>query len=264
VYSSVGCAAPPVDLFAVARHSRINRAGFRLMIQPGVLVPVEGGFELFLRDLESRDLDIEAEELKSALPPRQRFGLAHEIAHTFFYKGSKGKPAPTWVPKDSRELEKICDGAAGRILVPSNLLQREIKQELQGNQERIDSDFVRAMAARFRTSPDVMIERLRIVESENAFARCILLVRKNKGEAQVKACYMGATLLSTLRVPKIHDPLLNWFPEFPRDIVERDGNGRWDVTRRGRQLEIEKIPLGRSGDFLLQVDDPNHRAPTSR
>ncbi len=75
---------------------------------------------------------------------------------------------------------------------------------------------------------------------------------------------MGLTLLSILPTPKNYDSIVNWLPELPRDIVERDGNGTWDMTRRGRQLEIEKIPLGRFGDFLLQVDDPKHRAPTSK
>ena len=75
---------------------------------------------------------------------------------------------------------------------------------------------------------------------------------------------MGVTLLSILPTPKKYDLVVNWLPELPRDIVEHDDKGRWDVTRRGRPLEIEKIPLGPSGDFLLQIDDPNHRAPTSR
>jgi hypothetical protein len=232
------------------------------MVHRGVLIPVAAGFELFVRDLESRDLDIAVKEPEGVLSPRHRFSFAHEIAHTFFYKDSNGIPAPTWVPKDSRELERICDGSAARILVPSNLLKREIRQELQGDCERIDSDFVRAMVARFRVSHDVMINRLRVVETGNVFGRCILLARIDEGDAEVKACYMGGTLRSTFPMPEIHDSVLKWFPELPRAIVERDGNGKWDVTRGGRDLEIEKIRLGRSGDFLLQIDDPKLRART--
>jgi hypothetical protein len=256
--------ALPVDLFAVARRRHVIRAGFRLMVQRGVLVPVSGGFELFLRDLEPRDLEIEAAEPQGALSPRQRFTFAHELAHTHFYKTSDGVPTVRKLGLIPPELEEICDGAAGRILVPTNLLRREINQELLGNCERIDVDFIRAMAARFGASHEVMINRLRGVESGNVFARCILLVRREHGGAQIRACYMGLTLLSILPTPKNYDSVVTWLPELPREIVERDGKGRWDVTRRGRQLEIEKIPLGRSGDFLLQVDDANHRAPTSR
>lgn len=262
VHSGARCDAMPVDLFAVARRRQVVRAGFRLMVQRGVLVPVSGGFELFLRDLEPRDLDIEAEEPQGALSPRQRFTFAHELAHTHFYKASDRVPTARKVEIIPPEIEKICDGAAGRILVPTNLLKREINQELSGNCERIDADFVRAMAARFRASHDVMINRLNALDSGNVSARCILLVRREHGESQIRACYMGVTLLSILPTPKKYDSVVNWLPELPRDIVERDGNGRWDLTRRGRPLEIEKISLGRPGDFLLQVDDPKHRAPT--
>jgi IrrE N-terminal-like domain len=256
--------ALPVDLFDVARRRRVIRAGFRLMVQRGVLVPVPGGFELFLRDLQPRDLEIEGEEPQGALSPRQRFSFAHELAHTHFYVASDGVPTVRKIRINPQELEVICDGVAARILVPADLLNREIRQELAGNYERIDADFVREMAEKFRASHDVVINRLRVVGSENAFARCILLVRRSNGVAQMRACYMGQTLLSSLPAQKIYDPVANWFQEFPRAITEGDGGGRWHVNRRGRHLEIEKIPLGRSGDFLLQIDDPSHRAPTSR
>jgi len=264
LYSSVGCTAPPVDLFAIARHRRIHRAGFRLMVPRGVLVPVSGGFELFLRNPDSRDLNLETKEPQNLLSHRQRFNFAHEIAHTFFFRDSKAIPTPITVTGDPRKLEDICDVAAGHILVPSDLLRREIKRELLGNCERIDSHFVRAMVAKFQASPDVVINRLRMVESGNVFARCILLVRKIDGESQIRACYMGVTLLSSLPEPNIYGPVANWFQEVPRAVTDSDGGGKWEITRGRRKLEMEKIPLGRSGDFLLQIDDPAHRAPTSK
>jgi hypothetical protein len=234
------------------------------MVPRGVLVPVAGGFELFLRNPDSQDLDLEAEEPQDLLSHRQRFNFAHEIAHTFFYKDSKAIPTPITFAGNPRVVEEICDGAAGRILVPSNLLRGEIKRELLGNCERIDSDFVCAMVVRFRVSHDVMINRLRVVESENVFTRCILLVRRSDGEARIRACYMGVTLLSCLPAPTIYAPVANWFQEVPRAITESDGGGKWEMTRGRRKLEIKKIPLGRSGDFLLQIDDPTYMAPTSR
>jgi len=234
------------------------------MVQRGVLVPVSGGFELLLRGLEPRDLDIETKEPQGTLSPRQRFTFAHELAHTYFYEASDGIPTVRKVQMIPPELEEVCDGVAGRILVPANLLKREISQELSDNRERIDANFVRAMAVRFSVSHDVMINRLHIVESGNAFSRCILLVRKRLGEAQIRTCYMGLQLLSIFPRPKDYDLVAKWLPELPGDMLERDGSSRWNVTRRGRQLEIEKIPLGPSGDFLLQIDDPNNRAPASR
>jgi hypothetical protein len=234
------------------------------MVPRGALVPVAGGFELFLRDPDSRDLNLEAEEPQNLLSHRQRFNLAHEIAHTFFFRDSKTIPAPINFAGNPRKLEDICDEVAARILVPSDLLRREIRRELLGNCERIDADFVRAMVAKFRASPDVVINRLQMVESGNVFARCILLVRRSDGEARIRACYMGVTLLSSLPAPNIYDPVANWFQELPRAVAEGDGRGKWEMIRGRRKLEMEKIPLGRSGDFLLQIDDPVHRAPTSK
>src|SRR5271165_417429 len=80
--SILGFTRPPVDLYAVARHRRIRRVGFRFMIPRGVLLPVEGGFEVYLRDDTRNDVDVSREEPTDALSPRQRFSLAHEIAHT--------------------------------------------------------------------------------------------------------------------------------------------------------------------------------------
>src|SRR5437667_10026089 len=92
--SALGLSHPPIDLYAVARHRRIRHLGFRFMIPRGVLLPVEGGFEVYLRDSMRKDLDISPAEPKGFLSPRQRFSLAHEIAHTFFYEFSDSVPAP--------------------------------------------------------------------------------------------------------------------------------------------------------------------------
>jgi len=262
-YSSVGCAAPPVDLHALARHRRVKRLGLRLMVPRGVLVPVQEGFEIFLRDLDSRDLDIDAPEPRGLLSARQRFTFAHEIAHTFFYENPKAVPPPLHGLKNPRDLEDLCHSAAGRLLVPSNLLKNEVRREL-GDSERIDSGFIRAMVARFQVSPDVIIERLRAVEIGNCFSRCILLVRSNEGKARVITCYFGQGLSPILPVPKKYEPVIDWFPEFPRLIVQHNGKGRWEVTRNGRNLVIEKDPLGRIGDFLLQIDDLDRSAQTSK
>jgi hypothetical protein len=253
-HSIVGCSGPPTDLHAVARLRRVKRAGLRLMIPRGVVVPVLGGFEVFVRDLAPRELNLEAPEPSGLLTPRQRFAFAHEIVHTMFYKGVQDYPIATGAVKNPLDLEDICDRGAKRLLVPTDLLRREIRQEL-GDCRRIDARFVRSMVAKFRTSYDVMISRLSVVESENAFSRCILLVRKGRGGAQVSASYFGLGLASILPFPPKRDyPVLGWFPGFPTDVVERDEGGKWEVIIKGRGLVIGKTPLGRTSDFLLQVD----------
>jgi hypothetical protein len=262
VHSLVGCVSPPADLNAVARKQDVRRLGLRLMVHRGVLIPVEGGFEVFLRDLKSRDLDIEAPEPRG-LTTRQRHSFAHELAHTVYYRNSNGVPKPTDEVSDYRTLEGICDGAARRLLVPANLLQKEIRNKL-GACEKIDVPFIRAMKVAFNASYEVTIGRMSVVESQNAFARCILLVRNIRGQAKVSAWYFGPSILSALPTPKeTYQPLEGWDPGLPPDIAGRGGISTWEISRRGRALLIQKFPLGSRGDFLLQVDDLDHRAPNS-
>lgn len=269
-YLEDGCVAPPIDLHAIARRQGIARIKLRLMVQEGALVPVSNGFEVYIQSLKRRDLSIDAPEPRDVLSLRQRFTLAHEIIHTRFYdtrgeipvrtKEGKGK----FIRQEYVGLEKICDNAAARLLVPTQLLKNEIRTILNGDCERIDIPFVRTMVTKFRASHEVVIKRLSIVGSGNVFARCILLVRTVNGEAQIHACYMGVTLLSSIRAPNPYEPVANWIREIPLAVTESEGGGKWEMTRGRRKLEMEKIPLGRSGDFLLQIDDPAHRAPSSK
>src|ERR1700736_192737 len=81
---TLGFKRAPVDLYAVARHRRIRYLRFRFMIPRGVLVPVEGGLEVYLRDQTHKDVDVSQAEPMDELSPQQRFSLACRIAHTRF------------------------------------------------------------------------------------------------------------------------------------------------------------------------------------
>jgi hypothetical protein len=269
-YLSARCIAPPIDLHAIARLRRVKRVRLRLMVQLGALAPVPGGFEIYIRHPEPQDLDVELPESPKLLSPRQRFTLAHEIAHTLFYTGVEGVPVPNTKLKErgTRKhlgLEEVCNRVAKRLLVPKALLFGEIDRKLR-DLERIDADFVRAMAARFRVSYEVTLGRLRVAAPDNAYARCILLVRKIDDEYRVVESYIGAGLLSALPTlaRQQAQPLQSWLPEFPLSTLGASAKEQCQITRRGRVLLIQKLPLSRSGDFLMQVDDPARKAPNSR
>jgi len=239
------------------------------MVQLGALVPVPGGFEIYIRHPEPQDLDVELPEPTKLLSPRQRFTLAHEIAHTLFYKGVEGVPVPNTKLKErgTRKrlgLEEVCNHVATRLLVPKALLSGEINRKLK-DPERIDADFVRAMAAKFRVSYEVTLGRLRVAAPDNAYARCILLVRKIDDEYRVVESYVGASLLSAFpTIEGRHQPLLSWLPEFPTSTLDASAREQCQIARRGRVLLIQKIPLRKSGDFLMQIDDAAHKALSSR
>jgi hypothetical protein len=250
--STLGYRHPPVDLLAVARHRKIKQLGFRLMVPRAVLVPVDKGFEAYLRDSVSRDVNIAEAEPSNLLTHQQRFSLAHEIAHTFFFKLSDAIPVPVKV-NNSFELEKLCNRVASRILVPAELLRQEIKREV-GESERVDAAFVRSAAAKFRTSIEVLIGRLRVVEPSNCFERCVLLVRRIEGDAVICASYFGAGLLTVLPSPVKFTRLTDWFADFPRCVIDGAGASEWKTSRMGRSVRFVKMDLSSGGDFLLQVE----------
>ncbi len=269
-YLEAGCKTPPVDLHAIARRRGVKGIKLRLMVHDGAVVPVPGGFEVYLVDLVRRDMEIGAPEPLGALGVRQRFTLAHEIVHTRFYRTQGKIPVPTGEVEEYRDpdqlgLETICDRAAARLLVPTQLLRNEIRALLNGDCERIDCQFVRMMADKFRVSIDVMIGRLRAVEPDNVFARCILLVRKSDGDHKISASYAGVTLLSILPPPREqhYKSIRNWLPDLPQAITESPASGEYRILVRGRQLLIRKYPVGKRGDFLLQIDDLANRSPDS-
>jgi len=267
LYSSVGCKVPPVDLYALARSRHVKRVGVRLMVSLGTLVPVHQGYEVFLQGTGEQELDIQASEPPGELTPRQRFTLAHEIAHTLFYKGLEQVPVPTFSVKtrpEYLELEKICNLAAKRILVPMQLLRNQLQATL-ADSDRIDANFVREMVSRFNVSFEVMFDRLRAAESDNTFSRCILLAREEReGGPKVKGWYMGLGLLSVFPAIRRNELVTNWFTGFPQEILEREGIRECTVLRSGHELLFRKTPLRKAGDFLLQIDDLGRRAPSSK
>jgi hypothetical protein len=262
VHATVGCKSPPVDLCAVARQQKVMRACLRLMIHRGALMPVRGGFELFLRSVEPRDLALDAPEPARALTTRQRFTFAHEIAHTYFYTTASEIPATAISSRQHLLLEKACDSAAARLLAPTNLLRSEVRNRL-GDREKIDASFARNMAKQFNVSPEVMLGRLSSAEADNAFTRCLAVVRTIGGKPVVTASYVGMSMLSATPPPKKFSPAATWFKGFPLDLEAYSTKPAREVTVGDRRLIIEANRLGRSGDFLVQIDDAVRPCPRS-
>lgn len=266
LYAELRCFDPPMDLHAVARNRQVTQLKLRPMIQRGALLPSPGGYEIIVRNLESKDIDLELPEGAKELTSQQRFTLAHEIAHTRFYKLVKGKPVPT---KESKQyahageigLEEICDRAAARLLAPTPLLKRQFIERLNNDTERIDAGFVRTLVTIFRTSFDVMVQQLRAADLENVFARCIMFVAKKDEQFKIQSWYRGMSLLSALPTPENYQPLRTWLPGLPQG-VDSPGQGTWRFDSGGREFSVQKFPLGKRA-FLLQFDDLAHRAPDS-
>ena len=213
------------------------------------MVPTAGGFEVYLRDHVQRDVDISKEEPRGDLSVRHRFSLAHEIAHTRFYRFSDQVPSPDEMIPNWRRLEDDCDRMAGCILVPTYLL----RQKIRDYGKEIDADFVRSVASDFRTSVAVALERLRVVEAASSFERCILLARRIHGDAEIQSLFFGLGLSPVLPRPEKYARLTEWLPNFPRHALgQRDDSGSF-ATGWGRRIAFTTTELGTGDRFLLEL-----------
>jgi Zn-dependent peptidase ImmA (M78 family) len=151
----------PVDLAEIARLAGVVSIEEREMIPQAVIVPTKRGFKVFL---QSNFNHFPGARI------RQRFSLAHEIAHTFFFNSERGRLKPIGFAPTGERLESACHKAAGLILVPDAPLQHAI---------RTLEDFPRAehvpqLAAIFDVSPEVLLRRLPISDFDSTQRNLVL------------------------------------------------------------------------------------------
>src|SRR5687768_12321568 len=80
----------PMNLASVALAQRVHTVELRNMLLDGALEPTDGGFKVYIYD--SNQEYVAPLTSSIILEPRQRFTLAHEIAHTFFFDTRGDKP----------------------------------------------------------------------------------------------------------------------------------------------------------------------------
>lgn len=223
------------------------------MIHRGALISTEDGFEIYLRDLVERDINISEAEAAGMLSSRQRFALAHEVAHVWFHMHSKELPRRR-AYEDVKSVEETCDGAAERILVPTRALKKYIDETL-GDVERIDAAFLHSATKLFRTSPRVMIEALRRVEATNMFDRCIMFFTTSNGQPEIATWYCGAPMLRTLPLPKRpYHPLSEWLKRVLSSLAEAGDGRELRVKAIDREVVLKKVAWRSGRDFSIQID----------
>jgi len=149
-----------------------------------ILEPVSGGFIIRLG--------------KDQTSIRRRFGIAHEIGHTFFYNLDYDPPIKIFPRERSRLLidkkeEGICNAFAGELLMPGELVQQDIASSSDRNLKMIIG-----LATKYVVSPEVAARRLILDLSE--FKNSILLFKEpllTRGKAVW--WFYGSTLRRYLR-----------------------------------------------------------------
>lgn len=55
---SLGISKPPIDLFKVAKRRLIRNIKLRYMVPRGGLIPIQHGFEIYIRDTRFKEMEI--------------------------------------------------------------------------------------------------------------------------------------------------------------------------------------------------------------
>jgi IrrE N-terminal-like domain len=160
------------------------------MVPEGVLTTMPGGFRIYLQNNFDH---------LSGIRLRERFTLAHELVHTFFYDVTGEKPRPAKGSPKGKRLEYLCHAGAAQILVPDALLRDEVMRG--GRVASIEG--ILKLASLFRVSVEVMMRRLHATELIDVEHFAAVLVDATKrGKPTIQAACFGPLLLCCTTPPK--------------------------------------------------------------
>jgi hypothetical protein len=139
---------PPVDIEEIAR---LRACRIELSDLPtgasGLLVPLRGGYVLKI-SVSGPNVSLY----------RRRFTIAHEIAHTFFYRfRSDRRPEKLTGALSYEQEEMLCHLAAGRMLIPPQLIRKSALAKVRN----ASTGMVLATSKQFRVSWEVAARRLK-------------------------------------------------------------------------------------------------------
>jgi hypothetical protein len=250
--------AVPVNLFRLAHSRRIYRVEFRPLLADGCLVADAKGFTVQISDPEVSVADTSSGEHRR-LSVKQRFTLAHEIAHTLSYDVEhlpvrENPEVLDWIVEEGgrpgpEALEGFCQIAAGLILVPTAALKESL-----GPWTTVDSVArVLQLAKTFAVSPEVVIHRVAQTEDDDhirAVDYALLLITSARGKEEITACIYSDSLRGIVKPPRLYSGVKTWMKRnsLPDAIPEPDG---WSGRRQEGFLTITRKRYGSS--YFLEI-----------
>ncbi|MGH9728614.1 MAG: ImmA/IrrE family metallo-endopeptidase [Candidatus Acidiferrales bacterium] len=141
---------------------------------------------------------------------RERFTLAHELAHTVFYQLNGGVPKPIKGLPKGQKLERLCHIGASQILIPDSVLKHVVRTK----GEVASAETILDLARFFSVSVEVLMRRLHklgLIANEKFAA---ILVDTVEGRRRViqAACY-GPPLSCNATPPKRGLDYDSWVPQ---------------------------------------------------
>jgi len=234
----------PIDLTKLAVKRGITQIHFRPMPCDGAIGAAADGFVVQLSSDKDQRVPCVAVD-STALSPRQRFTLAHEIGHTFFYDGARRAVRPH---PNARLLESLCNQAARILLLPEFLVEREI-----GVGRRFNSiEMARDLASSAVVSPEVVLNRLDGIEhlKETDYALLSLRLRDGGMLITTGVCLHGGAF-STLPRPALHAPPPRWVASIVADLQSSVGVIHRSALGDGWEFASRCVPGNRAGDLVF-------------
>lgn len=185
----------PVLLQKIAQRRRVTSVEFRPLLVDAMLTTHPSGFRILFnsedKDAATLQARYEKETREQMLSPRLRFSLAHELAHTFFYDLSGGKPhiAKQFKAGGGRtaleNLEKNCNRLASHLLLPTPMLKNALRK-----MKSISPESLIELAHSSGVSTETLVRRF----GENSpffiepyFPGCIILAKETGSQTHVQA-----------------------------------------------------------------------------
>ncbi len=218
---ATGRVDPPIDLHDLAKRCNASIEE-RDMIPEAVIQPLGDGFRIYLQKNFMH---------RPGMRARQRFSLAHEIAHTFFFERRGGVMKPKPAPRGAK-LEAACQRAAGCLLIPDRYLHRALPDGSCAGAEEIIT-----IARECQVSVEAVIHRLQGINAFTKYDFAPVVVHQVGSEELIALAHYPVWLREDLPMPAPRSPFVFWFDQRSTNaggstIVQPDGS-RLRATRRG-------------------------------
>ncbi len=159
---AAGASSKPTALGVIAKRQTVATVTFCPLFVDGGIYLDDLGFHISVNCEASRCAEYSRrwanDPTGSNLPPRMRFTLAHEIAHTYFFDLTKKKPVSKvdyTNPRTLHSLERACHLTASELLLPETILAETITRG-----DLLRPIELRKLAHNRRISPSAVVVRL--------------------------------------------------------------------------------------------------------